>query len=63
MISIKLYGNHQYKTGIENPQNYRGITFINILSKIYSQILLNRLTNWTQTNEAIIENQFGSQAD
>jgi hypothetical protein len=51
-----------YKGGdIENPQKYRGITLINIISKMYSQILLNCLTNWTQTNETIIENQFGFQ--
>ena len=30
--------------GIENPKNYRGITLINVLGKIYSKILLNRLT-------------------
>jgi hypothetical protein len=49
-----------YKGGDkENPQNYRGINLINIISQIYSQILLNHLTNWTQTNETIIENQFG----
>jgi hypothetical protein len=47
---------------IKNPQNYRGITLINIISEIYSQILLNRLTNWTETNKTIIETQFGFQA-
>ena len=51
-----------YKGGdIEDAKNYRGITLINILGKIYSQILLNRLTKWSTENEKIIPNQFGFQ--
>ena len=46
---------------IEEPKNYRGVTLINILSKIYSQILLNRLTKWSIVNEKIVDNQFGFQ--
>ena len=45
----------------ENANNYRGITLINILGKIYSQILLNRLTKWSTENDKIIPNQFGFQ--
>ena len=45
----------------ENAKNYRGITLINILGKIYSQILLNRLTKWSNENDKIISNQFGFQ--
>ena len=30
-----------------DPNNYRGITLINILGEIYSQILLNRLSKWS----------------
>ena len=44
-----------------NPENYRGITLINSISKIYSQLLLNRLTKWTEKQSKIIENQFGFQ--
>ena len=36
-------------------KNYRGITLNNILAKIYSQILLNRLTKWTEMHEQIIK--------
>lgn len=43
------------------PQNYRGITLNNILAKIYSQILLNRLTSWTERYEKISNCQFGYQ--
>ena len=32
---------------VEDSKNYRGITLINIISKIYSQILLNSLTKWS----------------
>jgi len=40
---------------------YRGITLINIILKIYSQIILNRLTKWSIDNEIFIDNQFGFQ--
>ena len=37
----------------DEPHNYRGITLINILGKIYSQVLLNRLTKWSENYEKI----------
>lgn len=49
------------KGDVNNAQNYRGITLINILAKIYSQILLNRLTKWTVKYDKICNNQFGFQ--
>ena len=42
-------------------KNYRGITLNNILAKIYSQILLNRLNTWSEKYEKISECQFGYQ--
>ena len=39
------------KGDVNNSSNYRGITLINILAKIYSQLLLNRLTNWAEIYE------------
>ena len=45
----------------DDPKNYRGITLNNIISKIYSQILLNRLTKWSNLYSKIIDNQFGFQ--
>lgn len=45
----------------DDPHNYRGITLINILGKIYSQVLLNRLTKWSENSEKISKNQFGFQ--
>ena len=41
--------------------NYRGITLINIMGKIYSQILLNRLNKWAETEEKLLDSQFGFQ--
>ena len=51
------------KGDMNDAQNYRGITLINIhvLAKIYSQLLLNRLTKWTSENDIITDNQYGFQ--
>jgi hypothetical protein len=71
----RLFINGEYPSswgeGIINPifkggdksqaKNYRGITLINILSKVYSQILLNRLTKWTNKHNTLIDTQFGFQ--
>ena len=46
---------------LDDPSNYRGITLINIISKIYSTILLNRLTKWCNEHEVINNVQFGFQ--
>ena len=51
-----------FKSGsIDEPQNYRGITLINILAKIYSQILLNRISKWSENENKLSQNQFGFQ--
>ena len=46
---------------LEEAGNYRGITLINILGKVYSQILLNRLNKWAEKEEKILDSQFGFQ--
>ena len=45
----------------KSAQNYRGITLNSILAKIYSQIILNRLTKWTTKYDKISNCQFGYQ--
>lgn len=49
------------KGDVNEAQNYRGITLINVLAKTYSQLLLNRLTAWSNKYEKIADNQFGFQ--
>ena len=39
-------------------KNYRGITLNNINAKVYSKVLLNRLTDWTEKHEKISDCQF-----
>ena len=49
-----------YKKGDPNKaDNYRGISLLNILSKVYSHILNNRLNTWIEMQERIGENQAG----
>ena len=51
-----------FKSGDANlAQNYRGITISNILSKVYSQILLNRMTKWADMHDVMNNAQFGYQ--
>ena len=45
----------------DEASNYRGITLINIIGKIYSQILLNRLNKWAKREEKMLDSQFGFQ--
>ena len=48
-----------FKSGnVDDAQNYRGITLINILAKIYSQLLVNRLTKWSEKEEKLNNTQF-----
>ena len=49
------------KGDVNDPSNYRGITLINVVAKIYSQLLLNRLTKWAEKYEKLACNQFGFQ--
>ena len=49
------------KGNVNDANNYRGIALINILAKVYSQLLLNRMTKWAETYEKITKNQFGFQ--
>ena len=50
------------KGNLDDVNSYRGITLINIMSKIYSHILHNRLIKWAEEHEKINECQFGFQS-
>ena len=41
------------------PSNYRNIALLNTITKIVTQILGNRLTNWSEANHVLIEAQSG----
>ena len=41
------------------PDNYRGISLLNICSKLYSFILNKRITKWIEINDIIGEEQAG----
>ena len=45
------------KGSLDETNNYRGITLINTLSKMYSHILNNRLLNWASENNKISDCQ------
>ncbi|MEW8544930.1 MAG: reverse transcriptase family protein, partial [Candidatus Thiodiazotropha sp.] len=49
------------KGDVDDTNNYRGIALINILAKLYSKLLHDRLMKWASVNEKIIHNQFGFQ--
>ena len=49
------------KDDLEDVHNYRGITLINALSKIYSHLLNNRLLEWASENNKLSDCQFGFQ--
>ncbi|UYV72418.1 hypothetical protein LAZ67_9003041 [Cordylochernes scorpioides] len=49
-----------YKSGDKNnPTNYRGIALCSNISKLLTTILRNRLNNWIEKREIILENQAG----
>ncbi|UYV78989.1 hypothetical protein LAZ67_17000562 [Cordylochernes scorpioides] len=49
-----------FKNGDPNtPSNYRGIALISNLSKLFTSIFKNRLSNWIENRKLIAENQAG----
>ena len=45
------------------PDNYRGISLLNICSKLYSFVLNKQITKWIDDNEIIGEEQAGFRGD
>ena len=53
-----------HKSGSEcDPKNYRGITLLPIVAKIYSKVLANRLLDWCIRNNILAREQFGFRPD
>ncbi|NRA93460.1 MAG: reverse transcriptase family protein, partial [Psychroserpens sp.] len=49
-----------YKDGDRrDPLNYRGITLLSVVSKVYTSILNERLSKWCEKNNIIVEEQGG----
>ena len=49
-----------YKKGnTQDPKNYRGITLLPIIGKIFTQILSNRISLWAENHDMLCEAQFG----
>ena len=53
-----------FKKGEKNdPANYRGITLVSCLGKLFTNILNERLKSWATENNVITDAQFGFKAD
>jgi len=50
-----------FKGGNHEAKNFRAITLNNIISKIYSKLLVNRLIRWSDKHDTLIDNQYGFQ--
>ena len=49
-----------HKKGDENnPDTYRGISLLSILSKVFTYIINSRLTHWTESNSVLNDTQAG----
>ncbi|XP_050507928.1 probable RNA-directed DNA polymerase from transposon BS [Diabrotica virgifera virgifera] len=55
-ITLKML----HKKGPSNdPSNYRGIALVNCITKVFMQIILNRLVNWVESFNILPESQSG----
>ena len=56
-----MFWRKNYLPYIQRPKNYRGITLINIMSTIFSEVIINRLAKWCTKHQILIDNQYGFQ--
>ena len=57
-----IYPLHK-KGSIHEPDNYRGISLLNVCSKLYSYIINKRLSTWVEDNDVLGEIQAGFRKD
>ena len=53
-LIVPLY---KKKGSVKDPSNYRGIALLSCVSKVFTKILNNRLTNWAEDNDKMYEVQ------
>ena len=46
----------------ENVDNYRGITLLSVVGKLYSSVLNNRISSWLEKKNKLVEEQGGFRA-
>ena len=47
------------KGDVNNPDNYRGISLLSVVSKVYTHIIKSRLTVWAESNFVLTDAQAG----
>ena len=47
----------------DDPKNYRGITLISCLGKLFTSVINQRLITWSTANEISTDAQFGFKAE
>ena len=46
----------------KNVDNYRGITLLSVVGKLYTSIINNRISSWLEKNKKLVEEQAGFRA-
>ena len=47
------------KGDVNNPDNYRGISLLSVIIKVYTHIINNRITVWAESNFVLTDAQAG----
>ena len=50
---------HTTSGSSDDPNNYRGITLLNCIGKIFTSILYKRISDWEEVRNLLPEEQFG----
>ena len=50
---------HTSSVDLTEPSNYRPIDLLSVLSKLFTNILTDRLLSWSEDEDKLLDNQFG----